>query len=174
MTELLLYTFIYLSFAVLTVMISQRAGLGSVLGYLLAGIAIGPVLGFVGKETESIGHVAEFGVVMMLFIVGLELAPKMLWQMRHKLIGLGGLQVSLSLFGIMMVAMLMGLPWQIGVALGCILSLSSTAIVLQTFAEKAHEHPRRSVWLCRATIPRCRRHSHANALTPAWCGKCTN
>ena len=136
MTELLLYTFIYLSFAVLTVIISQRAGLGSVLGYLLAGIAIGPVLGFVGKETESIGHVAEFGVVMMLFIVGLELAPKMLWQMRHKLIGLGGLQVSLSLFGVMVVAMLMGLPWQIGVALGCILSLSSTAIVLQTFAEK--------------------------------------
>lgn len=136
MTELLLYTFIYLSFAVLAVIISQRAGLGSVLGYLLAGIAIGPVLGFVGKETESIGHVAEFGVVMMLFIVGLELAPKMLWQMRHKLIGLGGLQVSLSLFGIMVVAMLMGLPWQIGVALGCILSLSSTAIVLQTFAEK--------------------------------------
>lgn len=136
MTELLLYTFIYLSFAVLAVIISQRAGLGSVLGYLLAGIAIGPVLGFVGKETESIGHVAEFGVVMMLFIVGLELAPKMLWQMRHKLIGLGGLQVSLSLFGVMVVAMLMGLPWQIGVALGCILSLSSTAIVLQTFAEK--------------------------------------
>lgn len=136
MTELLLYTFIYLSFAVLAVMISQRAGLGSVLGYLLAGIAIGPVLGFVGKETQSIGHVAEFGVVMMLFIVGLELAPKMLWQMRHKLIGLGGLQVGLSLFGITALAMLFGLSWQIGVALGCILSLSSTAIVLQTFAEK--------------------------------------
>lgn len=136
MTELLLYTFIYLSFAVLAVMISQRAGLGSVLGYLLAGIAIGPVLGFVGKETQSIGHVAEFGVVMMLFIIGLELAPKMLWQMRHKLIGLGGLQVGLSLFGITALAMLFGLSWQIGVALGCILSLSSTAIVLQTFAEK--------------------------------------
>ncbi|MDO4897253.1 MAG: cation:proton antiporter [Moraxella sp.] len=136
MTDLLLYTFVYLSFAVIAVMISQRAGFGSVLGYLLAGIAIGPVLGFVGKETQSIQHVAEFGVVMMLFVVGLELAPKMLWQMRHKLIGLGGLQVGLSLFAILMIALWLGFSWQIGVALGCILSLSSTAIVLQTLAEK--------------------------------------
>ena len=96
MTEILLYTFIYMAFAVGAVLISQKLGLGSVLGYLMAGILIGPVLGFVGKEAESIQHVAEFGVVMMLFLVGLELAPQMLWRLRHKLLGLGGLQVGLQ------------------------------------------------------------------------------
>ena len=83
MTTILLYSFIYLAFAVAAVLISKKLGLGSVLGYLMAGIAIGPVLGLAGKETESIQHVAEFGVVMMLFLVGLELAPQKLWQLRH-------------------------------------------------------------------------------------------
>ncbi|EGK09660.1 monovalent cation:proton antiporter-2 (CPA2) family protein [Kingella kingae] len=136
MTFLLLSTFIYLAFAVVSVLVSQKLGLGSVLGYLMAGIVIGPMLGFVGKETESIQHVAEFGVVMMLFLVGLELAPQMLWQLRHKLLGLGGLQVGLSLAAIAGIAIALGYSWQIGVAVGCILALSSTAIVLQTFNEK--------------------------------------
>lgn len=136
MTYLLIYTFIYLFFAVVAVLLSQKSGLGSVLGYLMAGIVIGPALGLVGKEAESIQHIAEFGVVMMLFLVGLELAPQMLWQMRHKLLGLGGLQVGLSIVAIAAVAMAFGQTWQIAVALGCILALSSTAIVLQTFAEK--------------------------------------
>jgi len=69
MTTILLYSFTYLAFAVAAVLVSKKLGLGSVLGYLMAGIAIGPVLGFAGKETESIQHVAEFGVVMMLFLV---------------------------------------------------------------------------------------------------------
>ncbi|ULJ63925.1 monovalent cation:proton antiporter-2 (CPA2) family protein [Wielerella bovis] len=136
MTFLLLYTFIYLAFAVVSVLLSQKLGLGSVLGYLIAGIVIGPVLGFVGKETTSIQHIAEFGVVMMLFLVGLELAPQMLWQLRHKLLGLGGLQVLLTLGAIVAIAMSLGYSWQVGVAIGCILSLSSTAIVLQTYSEK--------------------------------------
>ena len=136
MTALLLYAFIYLSFAVGAVLISQKLGLGSVLGYLMAGILIGPVLHFVGKEAESIQHVAEFGVVMMLFLVGLELAPKMLWQLRHKLLGLGGLQVVLTVAAITGISMALGYKWQIGVAVGCILALSSTAIVLQTYNEK--------------------------------------
>lgn len=136
MTSLLLYTFIYLAFAVGAVLISQKLGLGSVLGYLMAGIIIGPALGLVGKETESIQHVAEFGVVMMLFLVGLELAPQMLWQLRHKLLGLGGLQVGLSLAAIAGIAIALGYSWQIAVAAGCILALSSTAIVLQTLGEK--------------------------------------
>ena len=71
MTTLLLYAFIFLFFAVIAVLVSQKLGLGSVLGYLIAGILLGPVLGIVGKEAESIQHVAEFGVVMMLFLVGL-------------------------------------------------------------------------------------------------------
>ena len=136
MTALLLYAFIYLSFAVGAVLISQKLGLGSVLGYLIAGILIGPILGLVGKETESIQHVAEFGVVMMLFLVGLELAPKMLWQLRHKLLGLGGLQVTLTVAAVTGISMALGYKWQIGVAVGCILALSSTAIVLQTYNEK--------------------------------------
>ncbi len=136
MTALLLYAFIYLSFAVGAVLISQKLGLGSVLGYLMAGMLIGPVLHFVGKEAESIQHVAEFGVVMMLFLVGLELAPKMLWQLRHKLLGLGGLQVVLTVAAITGISMALGYKWQIGVAVGCILALSSTAIVLQTYNEK--------------------------------------
>lgn len=136
MTSLLLYTFIYLAFAVGAVLLSQKFGLGSVLGYLMAGIIIGPALGLVGKETESIQHIAEFGVVMMLFLVGLELAPQMLWQLRHKLLGLGGLQVVLSLGAIGAIAYAFGYKWQIAVAVGCILALSSTAIVLQTFNEK--------------------------------------
>lgn len=137
MTEILLFTFIYMAFAVAAVLLSQKLGLGSVLGYLAAGILIGPVLGFVGKEAQSIQHVAEFGVVMMLFLVGLELAPKMLWQMRVRLFGLGGLQVLMTLAAIAAVAFFgFGLNLKIAVAIGCILSLSSTAIVLQTFNEK--------------------------------------
>ncbi|RMX03655.1 potassium transporter [Allofranklinella schreckenbergeri] len=136
MSQILLYAFIYLFAAVAAVLISRRFGLGSVLGYLVAGIIIGPVLGLVGKELETIQQVAEFGVVMMLFLVGLELAPHKLWQLRHKLLGLGGLQVGLTAALIAAAAVLLGQSWQIGVAAGCILALSSTAIVLQTLGEK--------------------------------------
>lgn len=136
MTEILLYTFIYLSFAVAAVLLSQKFGLGSVLGYLMAGIIIGPALGLAGKETQSIQHIAEFGVVMMLFLVGLELAPKMLWQLRNKLLGLGGLQVILTLATLAGVTVLFGYSWPVAIAIGCILCLSSTAIVLQTLNEK--------------------------------------
>ena len=136
MTTLLLYKSAYFFFAVTAVLLCQKFGLGSVLGYLLAGILIGPAFGIVGKEAESIQHIAEFGVVMMLFLVGLELAPQMLWRMRHKLLGLGGLQVLLTLAAIMGIALALGYSWQIGVVVGCIFALSSTAIVLQTFAEK--------------------------------------
>lgn len=140
MTAILLYTFIYLAFAVGAVLLSQKFGLGSVLGYLMAGIIIGPILGFAGKETESIQHIAEFGVVMMLFLVGLELAPQMLWRLRHKLLGLGSLQVVLSLLAIAAITHSFGYGWRNAIAVGCILALSSTAIVLQTFNEKNLTH----------------------------------
>jgi glutathione-regulated potassium-efflux system protein KefB len=135
--ETFLYTaLIYLGAAVIAVPISARLGLGSVLGYLAAGLAIGPVLGLAGSETEQLQHVAEFGVVMMLFLIGLELSPRALWDMRHRLVGLGGLQIGLSTLAIMAIAMLAGHPWTVGLAVGLSLALSSTAIVLQTLSEK--------------------------------------
>lgn len=127
---------IYLAAAVIAVPIAARLGLGSVLGYLAAGILIGPVLGLVGAETQDLQHFAEFGVVMMLFLIGLELEPKALWDMRHKLLGLGGLQVVLTTLALMGVAMAYGQPWGVALAIGLTLSLSSTAIVLQTLSEK--------------------------------------
>ncbi|WP_238365301.1 cation:proton antiporter [Mesobacterium pallidum] len=127
---------IYLLAAVIAVPFAARLGLGSVLGYLAAGIAIGPVLQLVGSETQDLQHFAEFGVVMMLFLIGLELDPRALWDMRHRLIGLGGLQILLTIAAVTGGALLMGYAWQTGVALGMILSLSSTAIVLQTLNEK--------------------------------------
>ncbi len=136
MGGLLFQAFIYLCAAVIAVPIAKRLGLGSVLGYLLAGIVIGPMIGLVGSETREIQHFAEFGVVMMLFLVGLELQPRMLWQMRNRLLGLGGLQVAISAGLIMAAAMLLGLTWSIALAIGLIFSLSSTAIVLQTLNEK--------------------------------------
>lgn len=136
MSGVLFQAFIYLLAAVIAVPIAKRLGLGSVLGYLIAGIAIGPVLGLVGSETEDLQHFAEFGVVMMLFLVGLELEPKALWDMRARLLGLGGLQVLLTTVLVMAAAMVLGQPWQIALAIGLVLSLSSTAIVLQTLNEK--------------------------------------
>jgi CPA2 family monovalent cation:H+ antiporter-2 len=121
---------------VIAVPLSVRFGLGSVLGYLIAGIAIGPVLGLVGSETADLQHYAEFGVVLMLFLIGLELDPTGLWEMRRKLIGLGGLQVVLSTLAITALAMMFGLPWQTSLAIGLTLALSSTAIVLTTLNEK--------------------------------------
>ena len=136
MGGLLFQAFIYLCAAVIAVPIAKRLGLGSVLGYLLAGIFIGPVIGLVGSETQTIQHFAEFGVVMMLFLVGLELQPSMLWEMRSRLIGLGGLQVGITTALISAAALMMGLYWTVALTIGLIFSLSSTAIVLQTLNEK--------------------------------------
>lgn len=128
---------IFLTAAVIAVPIAARMGLGSVLGYLAAGILIGPVLGLVGGyETLELQHVAEFGVVMMLFIIGLELEPRALWDMRHKLIGLGGLQIGITALAVMIVAMILGQYWKTSLAIGLIFALSSTAMVLQTLSEK--------------------------------------
>lgn len=128
---------IYLAAAVIAVPLAARLGLGSVLGYLTAGIVIGPVLGLVGSsETADLQHFAEFGVVMMLFLIGLELSPRTLWDMRHRLVGLGGLQIGATTVLLMLAAMWLGRTWEEGLAIGLALSLSSTAIVLQTLSEK--------------------------------------
>lgn len=137
MTDILLQTFVFLMAALVAVPVSKKLGLGSVLGYLVAGILIGPILGLIGgDESNKIQHVAEFGVVMMLFIVGLELEPKKLWTLRHRLLGLGGLQVVVTTGLITAVALAFGLAWQTAFAIGLVLSLSSTAIVIQTLSEK--------------------------------------
>ena len=129
--------FVYLAAAVISVPLAKRLGLGSVLGYLMAGIVIGPfVLGLVGEEGQDVMHFAEFGVVMMLFLIGLELQPKLLWKMRTPILGFGGLQVGISAILIMIICMLVGLSWQISLTIGLTLALSSTAIVLQTLTEK--------------------------------------
>ncbi len=130
--------FIYLLAAVLAVPLAKRLGLGSALGYILAGVIIGPfVLGFVGQETQDVMHFAEFGVVLMLFLVGLELEPAVLWRMRVPILGLGGSQVLISALVIGGIAVAFGLDWQIALAVGLILALSSTAIVLQTLKERS-------------------------------------
>ena len=136
MGGLLFQVFVYLCAAVIAVPIAKRLGLGSVLGYLIAGIVIGPVVGLVGSETQDIQHFAEFGVVMMLFLVGLELQPRMLWEMRARLLGLGGLQVGVTAGLIASGALLLGVYWSVAIVIGLIFSLSSTAIVLQTLSEK--------------------------------------
>jgi len=136
MTGYFLQAFIYLVAAVIAVPIAKRLGLGSVLGYLIAGVVIGPIIGLVGEETTTIQHFAEFGVVMMLFLVGLELEPKMLWAMRNRLMGLGGLQVGGTTAIVMGIALYFEQPWTIALTIGLIFALSSTAIVLQTFNEK--------------------------------------
>lgn len=136
MTSIFLQAFIYLVAAVIAVPVAKRLGLGSVLGYLIAGVVIGPVIGLVGEETNTIQHFAEFGVVMMLFLVGLELEPKMLWAMRNRLMGLGGLQVGGTAAAVMGIALFFDQPWTIALTIGLIFALSSTAIVLQTFNEK--------------------------------------
>jgi len=136
MDSFLLQATIYLAAALIAVPIAKRLGLGSVLGYLIAGVLIGPVFGFVGSETQDLQHFAEFGVVMMLFIVGLELEPKALWNMRARLIGLGGLQILLTTAAITAACMLLGQNWAISLAVGLAFSLSSTAIVIQTLTEK--------------------------------------
>ncbi|MGC4119471.1 MAG: monovalent cation:proton antiporter-2 (CPA2) family protein [Myxococcales bacterium] len=132
-----LQAIVYLAASVVAVPIARRLGLGSVLGYLVAGALIGPfALGLVGREGQEVMNFAEFGVVMMLFLVGLELEPARLWRLRGPILGLGGLQVALTAALVVPAAVLLGRPWQEGVAVGCILAMSSTAIVLQTLSEK--------------------------------------
>ncbi|MEM9570914.1 MAG: monovalent cation:proton antiporter-2 (CPA2) family protein [Pseudomonadota bacterium] len=136
MSDFLLLAFILLVAGIIAVPIATRLKLGSVLGYLIAGIAISPLLALLGVDVVALQHFAEFGVVMMLFLVGMELEPKLLWQMRNRLFGLGGGQVLVTMILVMSVAMAFGQSWNTALIIGMILALSSTAIVLQTLNEK--------------------------------------
>ncbi len=133
----LMQAVVYLTAAVVCVPVARRLGLGSVLGYLLSGILIGPfLLGFIGEEGRDIMNFAEFGVVMMLFLVGLELEPAQFWRMRRMIVGMGTLQICLTAALISAAALFLGLSWQASLAAGLALAMSSTAIVLQTLNEK--------------------------------------
>lgn len=129
--------FVFLAAAVISVPIAKRLGLSSVLGYLCAGVVIGPFgLNFIGAEGQDIMHFAEFGVIMMLFLIGIELEPSMLWRLISPILGMGGLQVCATSAVIFIIAIAFGLPFNSALAIGMILSLSSTAIVHQTLNEK--------------------------------------
>jgi len=133
----LFQAFIYLGAAVVSVPIAKRLGLGSVLGYLLAGVLIGPhVFRFIGDARGDVRSVAEFGVVMMLFLVGLELRPNLLWRLRGPIFGSGTLQVVLTSAVCAVLALCFHLAIGPAIAVGLILSDSSTAIAVQSLAEK--------------------------------------
>lgn len=132
------YTAIFLAAAVLAVPLFKRLGLGSVLGYLAAGVVIGPTgLGLI-HQVESTMRFAEFGVVLLLFIIGLELEPARLWRLRGAVFGLGGAQVVLTTITLGAVAALLGVPWRAAMVAGVALAMSSTAFATQILGEK-HE-----------------------------------
>ncbi|TNF69660.1 MAG: hypothetical protein EP298_02860 [Gammaproteobacteria bacterium] len=133
---ILIQAALYLLFAIITVPIAKKLKLGSVLGYLVAGILLGPLFGFIGSEVKSVQHFAEFGIIIMMFLIGLELKPKEVWSMRYQLIGLGGLQIVLTACLITgLITILFNFTWNQAVAISLILALSSTAIVLQSINE---------------------------------------
>lgn len=133
---LLLDAFVYLVATVVCVPIASRLKLGSVLGYLVAGCIIGPWGIKLVSNVESIMHFGEFGVVLMLFVIGLELDPRRLWSMRRAVFGGGGLQLLLCSVPLFVVCWLLKLPWQGAVVAALALALSSTAIVVQTMNER--------------------------------------
>ncbi|WP_238364654.1 monovalent cation:proton antiporter-2 (CPA2) family protein [Mesobacterium pallidum] len=134
--DFMFITFTIFLAGMIAVPLASRFGLGSVLGYLIAGIVIGPVLHWAGVDVVALQHFTEFGVVMMLFVIGLEMQPQVLWAMRARIFVMGGLQVGLTALAVMAVAMLLGQSWTIALAIGLVFALSSTAIVTQTLNEK--------------------------------------
>ncbi|RED97909.1 monovalent cation:proton antiporter-2 (CPA2) family protein [Marinoscillum furvescens] len=135
--SILFQAIIFLAGAIICVPIAKRFGLSSVLGYLIAGIVIGPyVLGFVGEEGEDILHFAEFGVVIMLFLIGLEIEPRSFWKMRKAIAGMGGAQLALTLSLAYLLFITLGFDSKVSLVIGMSVVLSSTAIVLQTLKEK--------------------------------------
>ena len=132
----LINSLIYLAAAVVAVPIAKKLGLGSIIGYLAAGIAIGPWGLKLVTNVQDILHFAEFGVVLMLFLVGLELEPKRLWELRRPIFGWGSAQMALCALAITAVAVACGIDWKIALVAGLGLALSSTAIALQAINER--------------------------------------
>ena len=122
--------------AVVAVPLFKRLGLGSVLGYLAAGLAIGPYGLALVTDSHAIIHIAEFGVVMFLFVIGLEMKPSHLWGLRRQIFGLGSLQVVISAILLTMVGVLFGAPWAVSFVCASGFVLTSTAIVMQVLGER--------------------------------------
>ena len=131
------YVLVFLAAAVVAVPLFRRLGLGAVLGYLAAGVVLGPdVIGFI-REPETALTISEFGVVLLLFIIGLELSPSRLWVMRRQVFGVGGLQVGVSALALgLPLSLLLGLGWKATLVVALGLALSSTAVGLQILAER--------------------------------------
>jgi glutathione-regulated potassium-efflux system ancillary protein KefC len=134
--SLLLNACVYLAAAVIAVPLSKRLGMGAVLGYLVAGILIGPFGFKLIAEAEDALHFAEFGVVLLLFLIGLELEPSRLWALRRPIFGWGGAQVGLVTAVLFGAALLAGIDWKLALIGGLGLSLSSTAIALASLEER--------------------------------------
>ena len=132
----LTYTFLYLAAAVIAVPISRALGLGTIIGYLVAGIIIGPSGLKLVSNVQDILHFSEFGVVLMLFLIGLELQPSRLWSMRRPIFGVGSAQMLLCTAALAGVAILFGQDWHLALVAALGLALSSTAIALQSIAER--------------------------------------
>ncbi|RPH68472.1 MAG: glutathione-regulated potassium-efflux system protein KefB [Myxococcaceae bacterium] len=127
---------LFLAVVVVAVPLFKRLGLGSVLGYLVAGVLIGPHGLRLVRDVEQVGHLADFGVVLLLFLIGIELEPRRLWELRTRVFGVGGAQVALSGAALALGALALGLPWQAALVAGLGLSLSSTAFALQLLGER--------------------------------------
>jgi glutathione-regulated potassium-efflux system ancillary protein KefC/glutathione-regulated potassium-efflux system protein KefB len=127
---------IFLAAAIIAVPLSRKLGLGAVLGYLAAGVLIGPWGLRLIDDVEAIVHISEFGVILLLFVIGLELQPSRLWVLRRQVFGLGTAQVALSALVLGGIARAAGWSWQAALVAGLGLAMSSTAFVLQTLAEK--------------------------------------
>lgn len=149
MTEAFIIASLFLGMGVLLVPLAKKFNLGSVLGYLIAGAIVGVILTFVtpvlGMDPDSLlerlNHASEFGVVLMLFIIGLEIQPSHLWKMKSTILNAGGLQVTLTAVLIMgLVMVVFQLNWQVGLAIGLTLALSSTAIIMSTLNEKGWQN----------------------------------
>lgn len=130
-------TLIFLGAAIAMVPLVRRFGLSAVIGYILGGILIGPfVLKLTGRDTENIMHATEFGVIMLLFLIGLEMEPKKFWSMRKKIIGLGLSQMVLTIFLLFLMFYFAGWKTDVAITVAMCFAMSSTAIVLQTLREK--------------------------------------
>jgi glutathione-regulated potassium-efflux system ancillary protein KefC len=135
-SNFLIQATIYLAAAIIVVPLFKKLGLGSVLGYLIAGILIGPHALALIHDPEQVLHFAEFGVVLMLFLVGLELETQKVWELRKTLFGLGGLQVTITMLFVTFIAHSLGFTWTVALVAGMGIAMSSTAIGLTALSEK--------------------------------------
>ena len=134
--NILLVIFVLLAASVALVPLAKAAGLGTVLGYLAAGVLIGPYGLRLVSDSDTTRHLAEFGIVMMLFLIGLDLQPSEIWRMRHKVLGLGVTQIVTTSAILMLLLTLTGLHWNVALIIGMALAMSSTAIAVQTVGQR--------------------------------------